>query len=136
MPLKRSLIVAREFNKHKQEGVKAWGNIAVSVMLTKGADPVLFVPLSCGATCNCQWLIVDSSGKRSYGVVNACVIEVEVSPRKWPRLLCYGHMGAEDGILSVYTFTNGHYAKEYSVTLVGAAASPWQDCADNEKCCP
>jgi hypothetical protein len=128
--------VIQEKVKEFRNDIILWGNIAVQVELGTEGPKVFFVPIICGAVCNCDWLIVDSTGSTSLGFINGCVIEVEVSESKWPRLLAYGHMGAGDGVLTVYECQNNQYSSTCKITLVGASSAPWQKCKDNPSCCP
>ena len=71
--------------------------------------PEYIVPISCGATGNCTYIIVTNGPPRIIGEIGAELIIFKPSKKGWPDITVYWHMGAGDGIVWSYTFKDGQY---------------------------
>jgi hypothetical protein len=130
-------IVAELMAKHKDDGVRAWGDRAVSVRLRHGAAASYFVPLACGATGNCTWAIVTGSPARSLGVGSAAVIMTKADSREWPSIFMFTTSGAGSGEIAALSFSGDSYRQTNVSKLGPAGLGILGDCLlDNESCCP
>lgn len=72
-------------------------------------SPEYFVPLSCGATGNCDWAVLALNPARLLGTINGQYIYVYRSAARWPTLITYGHLSAVEGSLTTYRFRKARY---------------------------
>jgi hypothetical protein len=117
------------------EGVATWGDRAVAVRLSATVSGWL-VPISCGATGNCNWAVLAASPARSLGVISGSVIAVRQRDGEWAILETYTGDGPGEGDLTSYEYHNGSYRKITVARLKPAVVDSYQSCIDNESCCP
>jgi len=128
-------LVHEALNQARQEGVHDWGDRAVTADLN-GKDPSeLFVPLSCGATCNCDWGVYGVAPARALGTVSACVLRVKPSRSALSTLLAFQHSSAMDGELVTYTFDGSAYQVASSRHVSTKQAIKELGCSGGETCC-
>jgi hypothetical protein len=88
-----------------------FGDRGVLAELNGDGSPELFVPVGCGVTCNCDWLIVDTKAHRQLGIVNACMVHVKPPESGWAELVTYKQLSNNDGELASYRMHEGAYTK-------------------------
>ena len=103
--------------------------------LNGDGSPELFVPVSCGVTCNCDWLIVDTKAHRQLGIVNACILHVKPSESDWAELVTYRQLSHNDGEISGYRMHEGAYAKFTIGQGSWEVAAPFLGCESWESGC-
>jgi hypothetical protein len=137
LPAPVKQIVTQLTRAHKVDGVHAWGDRAVSLRLRKDHAPVYFVPLSCGATGNCTWGIIDSSPARSLGVFAGAVVKVETAGSGWPPIQVFTSGAGGDSRLEMLRLMDGQYRAQASAGKPAPATlAQLQSCMDNASCCP
>jgi hypothetical protein len=77
--------------------------------LNDDRSPEYFVPLSCGATGNCDWAVFALNPARLLGTINGQYLYVYGSAARWPTLITYGHLSAVEGSLFTYRFRKTRY---------------------------
>jgi hypothetical protein len=112
-----------------------WGDRAVATDLNGDNSAELFVPLSCGATCNCTWAIFQKSTSRMLGYVDGCVINIRPNPGAWATVLAYSHMSAADGVIQSYSFAKGAYRGSIPKDITWSEASQKLGCDSRDACC-
>lgn len=68
-----------------------------------------FVPISCGGTGNCTYLVVTRDPYKFLGTITGQYLYLYSSVEVWPTIITYGHLSAAEGVLHTYKFKNGKY---------------------------
>jgi hypothetical protein len=116
-------------------GSRNWADRAVLVDLNGDGSPELFVPLSCGATCNCTWGIFQQAPVQLLGKVGACIVHIQRISKPWATLLAYSSMSAGDGFLQSYSLDKGSYRGGALTEVAWSEASSQLECEHAEHCC-
>jgi hypothetical protein len=116
-------------------GAKNWADRAVAVDLNGDGSPELFVPLSCGATCNCTWGIFQQTPPQQLGIIGACVLHIQRISKPWATVLAYSAMSEGDGFLQSYSWEKGSYRGGPLTEVKWPEASSKLDCENSEHCC-
>ena len=116
-------------------GSRNWADRAVLVDLNSDGTPEVFVPLSCGATCNCTWAILQQAQPQLLGQVGACVLSIQRTTAPWATVLSYSQMSAEDGYLQPYSLDKGSYRGTKLTEVTWSEASSKLGCQSSEHCC-
>ncbi len=116
-------------------GSRNWADRAVLVDLNGDGTPEVFVPLSCGATCNCTWAIFQQAQPQSLGQIGACVLSIQRTTAPWATVLSYSQMSAEDGYLQPYLLDKGSYRGTKLTEVTWSEASSKLGCQSSEHCC-
>ncbi len=116
-------------------GSRNWADRAVAVDLNGDGSPELFVPLSCGATCNCTWAVLQEASPRLLGLVGGCVFHVQRATAPWAAVLAYSAMSAGDGFLQTYSWEKGSYRGAALTEVTWSEAGPKVDCEHSDHCC-
>ena len=104
-PRQRLSRVVREAMKEFDVGdAGVYGNRAVGVDLNKDGKLEYFIPLDCGVS-NCMWGIFSADPPKLLGKIVAEHIYFE-RRAGWASLATYVHSSAEDGIVSLYKYSN------------------------------
>lgn len=101
--------VLRELPAEARNLPGTWGDRAVVVTLRRDRPPVLFIPVSCGGTGNCEWRLFDSKRHTYLGVTWGQFIYVAADNSAWPRVVTYGHESVCSGSLARFEFRRGQY---------------------------
>lgn len=96
--------LARETNALPRDADRAF-----TLDLNGDRKPEYFVPLTCGATGNCNWGVFGLKPDRLLGVVNGQYVYVQRGTGRWPEVITYGHLSAVEGSLTIYRFVRGKY---------------------------
>jgi hypothetical protein len=72
-------------------------------------SPEYFVPITCGATGNCNFGIFATKPDRFLGIVNGERVYVHTQKGGWPVLITYGNLNAFEGELDTWVFSKGRY---------------------------
>jgi len=115
-------------------GTRNWADRAVLADLNDDGSPEVFVPLSCGATCNCTWAVFQQAPPRLIGQMGACVLHIQPG-KPWATVLTYSQMSDEDGFLQPYSFEKDSYRGSALSEVAWSAASSKLECAKAERCC-
>jgi hypothetical protein len=116
-------------------GAKNWADRAVSADLNGDGSPELFVPLSCGATCNCTWGIFRQTPPQQLGIIGACVLHIQRISKPWATILAYSAMSEGDGFLQSYSWDKGAYRGGPLTEVKWPEASSKLDCENSGHCC-
>ena len=104
-PKQRLARVVREAMKEFEVGdAGVYGNRAVEFDLNKDGKLEYFIPLDCGVS-NCIWGIFRADPPKLLGKIVAEHIYIE-RRAGWASLATYVHSSAEDGIVSLYKYSN------------------------------
>lgn len=87
------------------------------VDLNKDNIPEYIVPYQCGAVGNCSYVIFADHPPRILGEIGAEYIIFTPVKDKWPDIMVYGHMGAADGAVGGYIFTEGKYVNNPDINF-------------------
>jgi hypothetical protein len=137
LPAPVKQVVAQLTRAHKTDGVRPWGDRAVSLRLRKDHAPVYFVPLSCGVTGNCTWGVVDSSPAKSLGVFAGAVVKVETAGSGWPPIQVFTSGAGGESRVETLRLMDGQYRAQASAGKPAATTvAQLQSCMDNASCCP
>jgi hypothetical protein len=96
--------------------------------LNKDGHAEYFVPVSCGATGNCTWLVVGDSPARLLGtVVGAQYVYVSRRGQGWGRLTAYTRVGGDECVITTYAAKHGKYVQtsERTLRFSGYEGSPF-----------
>jgi hypothetical protein len=116
-------------------GSRIWADRATLTDLNGDGSPEFFVPLSCGATCNCTWAIFQQAPPKLLGLVGGCVFHIQRTATPWATVLAYSHMSAGDGFLQPYSYEKGSYRGAVLTEVTWSEASPKLECENTEHCC-
>jgi len=133
LPSSIQAVVTPLMSTYRDRGVAYYGDRAVVAPVGHVATGLYLVPLSCGATGNCDWGVVASSPPRLLGVFNAAVIDLSV---KSSRIYAFSRMGAGEGDLETLELRSDVYRRDSVAKLKPEAADRYSACIDNERCCP
>jgi len=104
-PKQRLSSVVREAMKEVDAGdAGVYGNRALGIDLNKDGKLEYFIPLDCGVS-NCMWGIFSADPPKLLGKIVAEHIYIE-RRAGWASLATYVHSSAEDGIISLYKYSN------------------------------
>src|SRR5262245_54824331 len=108
-PKQRLSRVVREAMKEFDAG-DTDGNRALGFDLNKDGKLEYFIPLDCGVS-NCIWGIFSADPPKFLGKITAEHIYIE-RRAGWSAIATYVHSSAQDGIISLYKYSNSSgYAK-------------------------
>ncbi len=116
-------------------GVRDWADRAVSAAPDTTGTQQWFVPLTCGATCNCTWAVFRGTPPTQVGVVEGCVLQIQSAPPGSATVLAYYHRSAGDGVIATYALRDGAYHEISESALDWATAAERLDCESAETCC-
>jgi hypothetical protein len=94
--------------RREDTGVSRYGDRAFGFDLNGDGRTERFVPLTCGATGNCQWAVLQTDRPRLLGVISGQILYV-YRLRSWPIIITYSHVSAIEGALSTYRYRNNKY---------------------------
>jgi hypothetical protein len=100
--------IVQETLRREDSGVSRYGDRAFAFDLNGDRQNELFVPLTCGATGNCQWAVLATNRPRLLGVIAGQIVYVH-RLRGWPVIITYGNVSAVEGGLTTYRYRNRRY---------------------------
>lgn len=104
--------------KHAPEQTKI-PDRAFAFDLNGDKRPEYFVPLTCGATGNCDWAIFSLTPDRFLGFLNGEYLYLRKQHGRWSDIYAYGHLNAAEGVLNVFRYRSGHYSRAKKSIAIG-----------------
>lgn len=104
--------------KHAPEQTKI-PDRAFAFDLNGDKRPEYFVPLTCGATGNCDWAIFSLTPDRFLGFLNGKYLYLRKQQGRWSDIYTYGHLTAAEGVLDTFWYRSGHYSKTKKSIAIG-----------------
>ena len=111
-----------------------WNDRTVSVDLNGDRHLEYVAPIQCGATGNCDWLVLEEQNCRVLGRVSGAFITVTRTGESWSPVEGYSTQGAGRGVLVRYAWEDGSYREVTSVELDDPAASDYLAAIGKIKC--
>ena len=102
-----------------RRGGTTWGDRAWKAELGPGSEPDFLVPLTCGATGNCDWAVLVGGPARVVGRLEGDLIYIHAHTSGWARLTTYESTGAGEGIVMTYVYGHDGYELHTKVNVAG-----------------
>src|SRR5207302_11491161 len=95
--------------RREDDGPPRYADRAFAFDLNGDGTAELFVPLTCGATGNCGWVLMTTNRPRLLGIVWGQNLYVHRLRGWWPVIITYGNLSVVEGSLATYRFRNNSY---------------------------
>lgn len=116
-------------------GPGVWGDRAVAVALDVDSAPEFLVPLDCGATGNCNWVVLDDDATILDGIIEGCVLFVRRTQSERYDIHAVVRFSVSEGRYLKYVPIEGGYWRQSSGKLKPEAVVKFTKCLDDTDCC-
>jgi hypothetical protein len=114
---------------------RTWNDRAVPVDLDGDRKPEYVAPIRCGATGNCDWIVLAEKNCRVLGRLRGAFITVaRAQGEAWSRVEGYSTVGAGHGILVRYVWVSASYHEASTNELSDPGATDYLAAIGKIKC--